>query len=86
MVKLTGPHMSVTALGKWGKVTVYSISQSGRLQGEAHRMFFRKLNATLEKHPKNKKQVLVEWSNNVYQFILDNPDSLDYQSFGEVFS
>ena len=25
MVKLTGPHMSVTALGKFGKVTVYSI-------------------------------------------------------------
>jgi len=25
MVKLTGPHFSVTALGKFGKVTVYSI-------------------------------------------------------------
>ena len=25
MVKLTGPHFSITALGKFGKVTVYSV-------------------------------------------------------------
>ena len=55
-------------------------------QDKVDKVFFESIKSKFTEDGPTNVRILEEWSRNVYQYMLEHPDALDYQSFTEVFS